>query len=38
MRNISQWGKPLREALRKSQDLKHYVEENYSHAEIALSR
>ncbi|MUG97168.1 hypothetical protein F7734_34495 [Scytonema sp. UIC 10036] len=27
MRNISQWSKPLREALRKSQDLKAYVEE-----------
>ncbi|MBR8834071.1 MAG: hypothetical protein DSM106950_08520 [Stigonema ocellatum SAG 48.90 = DSM 106950] len=33
MRDISKWGKPLREALRKSQDLKHYVEENLQDAD-----
>lgn len=37
MRNISQWSKPLREALRKSEDLKAYVSGNLPDA-IALYR
>ncbi|BAZ02830.1 hypothetical protein NIES37_68430 [Tolypothrix tenuis PCC 7101] len=38
MRNISQWGKPLRQALRKSQELKAYVEETLPDAEANLQQ
>jgi pPIWI RE three-gene island domain Z len=38
MRNISQWGKPLREALRKSQDLKAYVEESLPDADANIQQ
>ena len=38
MRDISQWGKPLRQALRKSQDLKAYVEESLPDAEANIQQ
>lgn len=38
MRNISQWSKPLREALRKSEDLKAYVEGNLMTADVNIQQ
>lgn len=38
MRDISQWGKPLRQALRKSQDLKAYVEESLPDTEANIQQ